>query len=362
MRKDWDRSMAQEKMVAYVAGYTHNDNHGLKIFDVDRMKGRMTERSEVEITNPSYISISHNGKLLYSITDDGVEAYRILADGGLEEINRGPINGMRGCYISTDYEDKFLFVAGYHDGKVTVLSLREDGGIGKITDEIYHKGLGSVAERNFRPHVECVKMTRDNKYLCATDLGMDHIKVYRLDHTTGRLKLADILRSEIESAPRHIKFSVDGKFAYIIHELKNYIDVYSYKEENGQPQFEKLQTISTLNKYHAGGSAASAIQFSEDGNYIFCSNAGDNSVGAFARDQETGLLTKLFVLPISGDYPKDIEVFPDAKYLVSLNHESNSITFFHVNLENKTIIMNGPELYFHKGNCIILHKLQGTEI
>ena len=59
--------MAQEKMVAYVAGYTHNDNHGLKIFDVDRMKGRMTERSEVEITNPSYISISHNGKLLYSI-------------------------------------------------------------------------------------------------------------------------------------------------------------------------------------------------------------------------------------------------------------------------------------------------------
>lgn len=349
--------MAQERMVAYVAGYTHDDHHGLKIFDVDIEAGRMTERDEIEITNPSYITVSHNGKLLYSITDNGVEAYRILEDGGLEQINKGPINGMRGCYISTDYDDKFLFVAGYHDGKVTVLSLREDGGIGKITDEIYHKGLGSVAERNFRPHVDCVKMTRDNKYLCATDLGMDHIKIYRLDHTTGKLKLADIIRSELESAPRHIKFSLDGKFAYIIHELKNHIDVYSYREENGEPEFEKLQSVSTLNNYHAGGSAASAIQLSTDGNYIFCSNAGDNSVGAFTRNMETGLLDKLFVLPVSGDYPKDIAVSPDCRYLYSLNHESNSITFFHMNLETKTLVMNGPELPFTKGNCIILHCL-----
>lgn len=353
--------MAQEKMVAYVAGYTHDDHHGIKIFDIDTKKGRMTEREEIEITNPSYITISHNRKFLYSITDDGVEAYRILSDGGLQEINKGSINGMRGCYISTDYDDRFLFVAGYHDGKVTVLSLREDGGIGKITEEIYHKGLGSVAERNFRPHVDCVKMTRDNKYLCATDLGMDHIKVYRLDHSTGKLKLADIIRSELESAPRHIKFSLDGKFAYIIHELKNYIDVYSYKEVDGQPQFEKVQQISTLNSYHAGGSAASAIRFSADGKYVFCSNAGDNSVGAFSRDSKTGMLTKLFVLPVSGDYPKDIEVSPDCKYLYSLNHESNSITFFHMDLKNKTIVMNGPEIHFTQGNCIILHSLTKEE-
>ena len=26
---------------------------------------------------------------------------------------------MRGCYLSTDYTDRFLFVAGYHDGKLT---------------------------------------------------------------------------------------------------------------------------------------------------------------------------------------------------------------------------------------------------
>lgn len=346
-----------DKYVAYVAGYTREDEHGLKIFDVDVKNGRMKEKGEVKITNASYISTSHNGKLLYSITDEGVQSYRILADGMLEEINKKKINGMRGCYISTDYEDRFLFVAGYHDGKVTVLSLKKNGAIDKITDEIYHKGLGGVGERNFRPHINCVKMTRDNKYLCVTDVGMDHVKIYQLDHKTGKLKLVDILRCDLESSPRHIKFSKDGKFGYVIHELKNTIDVYSYEDTPSGPNFERVQTISTLNSYHAGGSAASSMQLSADCKYLFCSNAGDNSVGAFTRDTKTGLLEKLFVLPVSGDYPKDIAVTPNNKYLFSLNHETNTITFFKVDLKAKTLIMNGKEIPFRTGNCILVHKV-----
>ncbi len=346
-----------DKYVVYAAGYTRENDCGIKIYDLDPKKGKLTYRDCVHITNPSYITISHNRKLLYSITDEGVQSYRIEEDGGLKEINKRSINGMRGCYISTDYEDKFLFVAGYHDGKVTVLSLKKNGAIDKITDEIYHKGLGSVSERNFRPHINCVKMTRDNKYLCVTDVGMDHVKIYELDHKTGKLSLADIVRSDIESQPRHIKFSRDGKFAYIIHEAHNCIDVYSYEVRNDQPYFEKLQTISTLNDYHAGGSAASSIQLSHDGKYLFCSNAGDNSVGAFKRDPKSGMLTKIFVLPVSGDYPKDIAVTDDNKYLFSLNNESSTITCFKLNLTAGHMVMNGPAEPFNEGNCILIHRL-----
>lgn len=157
--------MAEEKYVAYVSTYTQGDSHGIKIYDVDMERGRFVEKDKVEITNSSYVTISHNGRYLYSITDFGVESYHILEDGSLELINFAPINGMRGCYVSTDYTDSYLFVAGYHDGKLTVLRLKEDGSIGEITDEIYHKGLGSIAERNFRPHINCARMTHDNKYL-----------------------------------------------------------------------------------------------------------------------------------------------------------------------------------------------------
>ncbi len=345
------------KYVCYCANYTLKHDQGITIFDFDPETGRMKERSKVKITNASYIAISHNRKYLYSITDDGVAAFVIEKNGDLTFLNMTDINGMRGCYLSTDYEDKYVFVAGYHDGKVTVLSINPDGSVNRICDEIYQKGVGIVADRNFRPHVDCAKMTRDNKYLCATDVGMDQTKIYRLDHNTGKLTMVDILRSDIESAPHHIKFSLDGKFAYIIHELKSYVDVYTYEDKDDMPVFEKIQTISTLEESYNGISAAYAIQLTLDGKYVICSNAGDESVAVFSRDEKTGLLTQLFVLPVSGFFPKDITTSDDNKYLISINNESDTITFFTLDMEKRTMVMNGPELHYDAGNCLILHKL-----
>lgn len=348
-----------KKYIAYVSSYTQGNKFGISIFDVDMKKGRFTEKDHVVVSNSSYITISHNQKYLYSITDLGVESYEVLSDGLLKKLNMQSINGMRGCYISTSYDDKFLFVAGYHDGKITVLKLKDNGAIGTITDEVYLKGMGTVSDRNFRPHVNCVKMTRDDEYLLAADLGMDHVNVYSLDHKTGKIKLCDIIRCDQESAPRHIKFSKDGKVLYIVHELKNCIDVYSYKNlGKGNPEFEKLQTISTLNDYHTSSTAASALNISNDFKYITSSNAGDNSVCIF-KILNDGTLNKILCLPISGEYPKDATLFPDNKHLVSCNHESNTLTFFKTDLENGTIIMNGPELKVEKPNCIIFHEIEG---
>lgn len=352
-----EKQKENEKYVAYISTYTQGDSHGIKIYDVDMEKGRFIEKDEVEITNSSYVTISHNGKYLYSITDFGVEAYTILADGNLELINFAPINGMRGCYVSTDYTDNFLFVAGYHDGKLTVLRLKANGAIGEITDEIFHKGLGSIAERNFRPHINCARMTHDNKYLLVADQGMDHVNVYRFDAVNGKVLLADVIRSEMESAPRHIKLSKDGRFIYVVHEWKCYIDVYSYEEVGNQPVFEKVQTVETIKRERGSSNACSALTFSADYKYLLSTIAGDNSAVVYSVDEKTGMLTEIFCLPVSGEYPKDASLFPNNKFLVSLNHETNDMTFFHVDLEHGTMVMNGAPIKVDVPNCIIFHKL-----
>jgi len=189
--------MEKEKYVAYVGTYTHGHSEGIHIYDLDAKEGRMTERKVVKIHNPSYITKSADGKYLYSIADEGVVSFLIKPDGDLAMTSIRSIQGMRGCHLSTDKANKYLFVAGYHDGKVTVMRLKEDGTIGDIADQVFHKGLGSIAERNFRPHVNCVTLTPDEKYLCAVDLGVDHVKLYRFNHDTGKISLVDFLRCEL---------------------------------------------------------------------------------------------------------------------------------------------------------------------
>ncbi|MBQ3790143.1 MAG: lactonase family protein [Lachnospiraceae bacterium] len=350
-----------KKYVAYVSSYTisSEDNNGIRVYDVDVKNGRLKEKEQVEITNSSYLRVAHNQKYLYSITDLGVESYTIAADGTLDLLNKASINGMRGCYLYTDYEDKYLFSAGYHDGKVTVLRLNPDGTIGKITDEVYHKGLGTAVWRNFRPHVQCVKMTRDNRFLLACDLGMDRINVYALDHKTGKLKEADIIHCDQESAPRHMQFSPDGRFLYVVMEQKRSVDVYRYEvDKNGTPDFERIQSISTTKDQDVIGVVACALKFSWNFKYLLTSNAGENSVTIYDVDRETGLLTLNLSLPIAGEFPKDAALLPDEKHLVSLNHESNSMTFFHFHPEDHTIVMNGPEIAVNQPNCIIFYELR----
>ena len=133
-----------------------------------------------------------------------------------------------------------VFVSGYHDGKATVLRLNPDGSIGDIVDGVFHKGLGSVAERNFRPHVSCTRRTPDGKYVMVVDAGIDQVKIYRFNEQDEQLVLVDAIRCERESAPKCFRFSSDGRFIYLLYELKNVIDVFTYETGKRNPKIEKV--------------------------------------------------------------------------------------------------------------------------
>ena len=150
-------------------------------------------------------------------------------------------------------------------------------------------------------HVIAVRPTPDNKYLCAVDNGIDQIKVYRINKRTDKLELVDIVRCPRESGPRIIRFSADGRFAYVLFELSNEIKVYSYDGSGDVPEFELLQSISTPceeRRRRGISQCCFGLALAPDGRHLFCTTAGENTVGMFEVNSETGLLER-WVCPSS---------------------------------------------------------------
>lgn len=342
------------KVMAYVGSYCYSGiNKGLSVFDVDQKTGKMEFREEVEEYNCSYVICGRSKPVLYTVAEYGVTAYAILSDGSLKKMNSKKINGMRGCHLSISLDDKYICVSGYHDGKCTILSLRSDGSIDRIKYQFYDRGFGSVAERTYRPHISCTRLTWDNKYLFVADSGIDQVKIFRFNPKKEDLEQISAIRCELNSSPRFFRFSGDGRFLYLIYEIKDAIEVYSYMDDGNAPVLEKIQTVSTTaKKGDISMTAACAMRITHDGKHILVSNAGENTVTIFNRDPGTGLLSFANSLPISGDYPKDISLFPDDCHLAVANHASGELSFFTVDYENDILIMNDRNKHIEQPTSI----------
>src|SRR6202140_3632832 len=96
-----------------------------------------------EITNPSFLTISPNHRFLYAISEDPfslgppldhssyVSAFAIdPASGKLRLLNTVPANGTSTCFISMDKTGKYVMMANFGSGSVSVIRVREDGSLG----------------------------------------------------------------------------------------------------------------------------------------------------------------------------------------------------------------------------------------
>ncbi len=345
----------RNKYVAYVGSYTRGKSKGLTIFDVDD-HFNFTERGVFEINNPSFVTLSHNEKFLYTTCDEGVAAFRVLDNGDLELLNKATVNGLRPCYISVNRRNTFMTTAGYHDGKLTVLRINHDGSVGEVTDEVFMTGIGIDAGRHYICHVNCALFSPDERYIFSVDIGLDQVKIYEFDHRTGKIALHDILRCELGVGPKHMVFSNDGKMAYLTMEDKNVVVQYDYDAENGF--FGERQTLSTLPDKTGGYSNAVTLKLTPDDRYLYVTNSGNNSVAVYRIDEETKEMTRICVLPISGEYPRDLILHEDSHSFLCVNQSSDSLTQFDMNYEKGYFIMNKKPI---KLNCPTSIKMKNYE-
>lgn len=347
----------EERYVAYAGSYTRGESEGIYIMDLLPGRPAFQIREAFKISNPSFLQISASGKYLYSSFDGGVAALRILEDGGLELMNTASVNGLRPASVCVDRENRFLLSGGYHDGKLTVVKIHKNGKVGEVCDEVFMKGLGSIGARHYHSHIRCVIFTPDEQYIAAVDLGMDQVQIFAFDHEQGKLRRHGVIRCDLESGPRDMVFSHDGRFAYLLHEYGNYVTQYAYDADGAV--FTEIRKLSTLPEDYKAYNSAIQLELSEDDCHLFASNSGNNSVAIFEIEPASGEMKRLCVLPVSGEFPSDVAIMPDGIHFAAVNQEGSSITMFKINFEKGYFLMDGKPVHLPSPTCIRLHRLQG---
>ena len=247
--------------IGYIGSYTKQNGKGIYRFELEDLKGTIKEvQTGYEIVASTYLTRNEN--YLYAITKEnencGVASFKITQDGGLELINKclASKNGT-GCYIQISSDNNYLFEAVYGAGIARIYKVNKNTGeIEKLIEELEHEYPTGPHERQESPHVHFLNETPDKKYVVAADLGSDRIVTY----TYGDEGLKEYAVSQFKEADgtRHITFSKDGKYAYVVHELSNYVSVTEYHDG----EFKEIERHLTIPQDFKGESKLAAVRLS----------------------------------------------------------------------------------------------------
>ena len=342
-----------EKMYLMVGSYATPEEEGIKVYAWDGEKGEAAYVSGLKgISNPSYQVVSADGERVYSVgEDDGLTstAHALSFDksqGRLALMNTQLTQGGAPCYINLSPNEDFVITANYMGGSISVLPTETSGRLCENVSTFAFEGEGVLKERQSQPHLHCVEFTPDGKFLLANDLGTDKIHVFPLT-SGGKLDEMGTFDVELEagSGPRHLCFSKDGRFAYLINELSGKVTALSYKGETLTPiQYIEADTVN------AQGSAD--IHLSPDGKFLYASNRlKADGIAIFSVNQETGMLTKAGY-QLTGIHPRNFIITPDGRFLLVACRDSNVIQIFSRDEKTGLLVDTGKTIETSKPVCL----------
>jgi len=316
----------------------------------DSVTGHLTQPALVaETARPSYLAISApiNGRrqvyAVNAIQDDSatVTSYRMdAATGTLTQINRVTSAGAGPAYISLDATDHAAFVANYYGSSIATFHVHPDGSLSEPVERINFKDAafghrGPVAARQDVPHPHSVHLSPDNRFLFVSDLGSDTITVFAVDPMAARLGPPVVFRNERPGCgPRHIAFHPNGRWLYSLNEIDSTIDQFLWTTTSSRTHPEGIlvttgRVVKTIApNFPTAKNTAAELAVSADGNYLYASNRGEDTLVVFSIDDD-GALKFIQRIPCGGKTPRHFALSPDQHWLLCGNQDSATVTIFH---------------------------------
>lgn len=334
--------------LGWIGTYTTSNGNptgslGIYSFRFDPDTGVLSDIAvAAETDNPSFMVRHPNGRFLYSVNENGtqdgfdrISAFELDRAGGQKLRLLGTVSsaGIDPCYLSIDRSGRWLFVANYAvkaSGSIAVIPIRRNGTLAEAVQVVHQQGTGPVMPRQQRPHSHQLVTAPGGKYLVSIDLGADKIFVYRFDARVGRLAEHQVGTFAVPpgSGPRHIVFSHDGHFAYVIAELNPGVITLRWDARRGT--FTQVAVTSSLPDEYKGRRSSAEIVLHPAGKSLYISNRGDsNSVTHFNVGAD-GIPVRNQLTPSGGKQPRFIDLDPAGKFLLAANQASGELVVFPV--------------------------------
>lgn len=334
----------------YVGTYTKQESKGIYVFRFDDKTGVASPLGlAAEASNPSWLTFHPNGKVLYAVNETGdyqgqksgaVSAFTIdHATGKLKKLNTVPSRGADPCHIVVDHAGLKLFVANYTGGSVAEFPIKLDGALGEASQFVQHTGSSVNPDRQSSPHAHSVNIARDGRFVFVADLGLDEVLAYDLDLRPLSTPFA---RVQPGLGPRHMVFSANGKFAYVMTEMGGSVTVFAYDAKQGT--FKELSNVSTLPAGYKGEKSGAEIALHPSGKYLYASNRGNSTIAMFTVDKATGGIALADATPTGGKTPRNFAIDPTGTWLLAANQDTNNIVVFQIDRKTGKLSATGKNL------------------
>lgn len=346
----------KDKFNLLIGTYTKGcESKGIYVYEFDSKTGDFSFKNASEKTvNPSYLTVSDNNKFVYSVNENGaqskVSSFGFEASSGkLDLLNSQDSEGADPCYIIND--EKNVIVANYSGGNISVFGKNNNGSISEAKQVIQHYGKGSDAKRQEGPHVHMVHFSPDNKFVLSNDLGNDKVYSYEYNSSSASmpLKLKDSISLRPGSGPRHLTFSKDGKYVYVLQELNGALTTFCYSKG----KLKKVDETTILAKDFKGTFTSADIHISPDGNFLYASNRGEANDISIFKILKNGKLESKGQTSTLGKGPRNFAIDPTGNFLLVAHQYTNDIVIFKRNQETGAIIDTGKRIELCSPVCLV---------
>lgn len=341
------RHLNTDESIVYVGTFKRDPSKGIHAWKFDAMTGKLESLGLVaDVMRPVFVVLHPSHKFLYAVSrptatdrqDIGVAlAYSIdLKTAQLTLLNSIPTGGIDPAYGSVDETGRNLLVANFGsnrgDGCVSVFPIKHDGSLAAASDVLHYSGSSIHPQRQTGPHSHAVNVSPDNRFVVVADLGLDKIFSYRFDVEKGKLTPNDPLFATVSpgSGPRHFVFHPNGRFLYVVNELKSTLTTFKWVES----RLAEVQTVSTLPTDYTDNNSAATLQVHPNGKFLYASNRGADNLAIFAIDAKTGTLIPIDFVSSQGKTPGSFSIDPSGAWLIVANQSSDSLVLFR--LDDKT--------------------------